>query len=628
MFATPVKIGDFYYELSGTTATVTKHNDYKTLTQAIIPSSVVYESHTYTVTAIAEDAFNSCKELLSVSIPSSVTSVGDNAFAYCTWLDSVAWNPVQLTYESYASNTCPFYNDAKITKFTFGAGVKRIPYCLCYNLDGLKEINLPAGLQYIGTNAFTSIDSLTAVVLPEGLSSVGNYVFSSCARLASINIPSTLTAIGKGFCKGTGLTEITIPSTVTSIGEEAFNGTKLTSVTIPEGVTVVGNTAFAYNSYLTTVVWNPVKLTEGYSAYNVAPFYTCPNVMSFTFGENVQRIPTFLCYQLNGITSLELPAGLEFIGRYAFSGLKQITEVTVPDGVNSMGSGIFSSCTNLASVNIPTSITYVPDHYCYGTAITEIEIPSSVTSIETYAFGSTKLTSITIPEGVTSVGTEAFSTCKDLKYVVWNAKNASNSYASNTHPFVYCNLNSITFGEKVTYISPYLCFDQPNLAEIYNYAATPQTINSNVFYNVPKSTCQLYVPKESLEDYKAKAVWQDFLNIVGVLSTLKYADSTTTVTYLGQLDTDTLHQASLTLRMPVAPTIDGFHFVKWEVLPGDFADGIVLQAIYEAGVPTPAPVVANPANPAQKLIRRGNVYILRDDKMYTLTGASVAGSME
>ena len=147
----------------------------------------------------------------------------------------------------------------------------------------------------------------------------------------------------------------------------------------------------------------------------------------------------------------------------------------------------------------------------------------------------------------------------------------------------------------------------------------------NVFSNVDKNTCALYVPKESLEDYKNKAVWQEFLNMVGVLSTLKYVDTTTTITYLGQETTDTLHVASLMLHMPAAPTIDGFKFVKWEVLAGDFADGINLQAVYEVDMQTSAPEVTNPANPAQKLIREGNVYILRDDKMYTLTGNRIAG---
>ncbi len=458
--ADAVKIGDFYYEFSGTTAKVVQHNDYKSLTQAFIPSSVTYETHEYTVTTIAKDAFSSCTSLLAVSIPSTVTTVGSMAFAYCTWLDSVAWHPVQLPSASYATNTCPFYNDANITKFTFGA--------------------------------------------------------------------------------------------------------------------------------------------------------------------TVQRIPAYLCYYLSGIKSIEFPEGLQSIGENAFNNLSQITEVVLPNSVTSIGLGAFANCSNLASINIPPTLSAVPGRFCYGSKITEITIPASVSSIGYDAFAATKLTEVTIPENITSVGNMAFGSCPNLQHVVWNAKSATAGSATNTHPFNSCHLISITFGEQVTSIPSYLCYGQSTLTDVFNYAATPQTITANVFTNVDKSTCKLYVPKASLEDYQAKAVWQDFVHMIGELHTLKYADSLTTVSYLGQLNTDTLHKAPVTLRMPVAPEIDGFTFLKWVVLAGDFKDGIVLQAIYEAGSPTDAPAVyTNPEDPTQKLIREGNVYILRDDKMYTIQGQRV-----
>jgi hypothetical protein len=96
------------------------------------------------------------------------------------------------------------------------------------------------------------------------------------------------------------------------------------------------------------------------------------------------------------------------------------------------------------------------------------------------------------------------------------------------------------------------------LTSVTNYATTPQTIDSDVFDNVNKSTCVLNVPKESVSLYKAADVWKEFTNIV------------------------------------------------------------------EADVPTSAPAVyTNPANPAQKLIKNGNVYILTDDRTYTITGQKV-----
>ena len=76
--------------------------------------------------------------------------------------------------------------------------------------------------------------------------------------------------------------------------------------------------------------------------------------------------------------------------------------------------------------------------------------------------------------------------------------------------------------------------------------------------------------------------------------------------------------------LPVAPSITGFTFLKWVVVGGDLVDTITIQAVYQADIPSSAPAVyTNPANPAQKLIRNGNVYILTEDKTYTVTGQEV-----
>ena len=82
----------------------------------------------------------------------------------------------------------------------------------------------------------------------------------------------------------------------------------------------------------------------------------------------------------------------------------------------------------------------------------------------------------------------------------------------------------------------------------------------------------------------------------------------------------------VTLSFPKVPQIEGFTFSYWKVVEGDIAEGIHIQAVYRANIPTSAPeVYTNPSNPAQKLIRNGNVYILTEDKTYTITGQEVGG---
>ena len=81
---------------------------------------------------------------------------------------------------------------------------------------------------------------------------------------------------------------------------------------------------------------------------------------------------------------------------------------------------------------------------------------------------------------------------------------------------------------------------------------------------------------------------------------------------------------SVIFKIPAAPEIEGFTFLYWQPVAEPLTDTITIQAIYKADTLTSAPeVYINPANPAQKLIRNGQVYILKDDKTYTIMGAQI-----
>jgi hypothetical protein len=80
----------------------------------------------------------------------------------------------------------------------------------------------------------------------------------------------------------------------------------------------------------------------------------------------------------------------------------------------------------------------------------------------------------------------------------------------------------------------------------------------------------------------------------------------------------------VTLSLPEAPEFEGFTFLRWEVLASNLKDGINIQAIYEADEFQSMPaVVVNPANSSQKLVREGNVYILKGENIYTVRGQKV-----
>jgi hypothetical protein len=125
------------------------------------------------------------------------------------------------------------------------------------------------------------------------------------------------------------------------------------------------------------------------------------------------------------------------------------------------------------------------------------------------------------------------------------------------------------------------------------------------------------VPEGSINLYKAAEVWKDFTNIQAIPEPI----TDYTVNYLDK-DGGLISTQIVKLELPEPSVFAGFTFVKWIATSDNINDGINIQAIYEYnGDPASAPeIYTNPANPAQKLIRNGNVFILTGDKTYTVTG--------
>ena len=95
------------------------------------------------------------------------------------------------------------------------------------------------------------------------------------------------------------------------------------------------------------------------------------------------------------------------------------------------------------------------------------------------------------------------------------------------------------------------------------------------------------------------------------------------INYLDK-DANLIDSDAVSLLLPEAPEFEGFTFLRWEILAGNLEDGINIQAVYEADGQQSLPAeVVNPSNPAQKLVREGNVYVLKGTNLYTLQGQKV-----
>ena len=518
--------GDLYYDFNENGASVTVtwgDNGYSGV--VTIPESVTYNGTDYSVTTIGNDAFSGCTGLTSIEIPNSVTTIGESAFGCCTGLTSIEI-PNSVTTVGYDA----FYECTGLTSIEIPNSVTSIGYGAFADCSGLTSIKVEAGNSVYDSrdncNAIIETESNTLIAgcmytfIHNSVTSIGKYAFSGCSGFIGVDIPNSITSIGfAAFAYCTGLNSISIGNSVTSIGGCAFQGCSgLTSIEIPNSVTSIGELAFQRCTGLTSVIWNAKSCNDYSSSYN-APFNNLSGIKSFIFGEEVEKIPSYLCDGLTGLTSVTIPNSVTSIGDNSFASCSGLTSIEIPNSLKLIGNSVFSDCTGLTSViwnakscNVFWSSSYyapfnyligitsfifgeevekIPRYLCTGlTGLTSVTIPNSVTSIGDAAFaGCSGLTSFEIPNSVTtidysafyrcsgltsisignsvkSIGGYAFADCSGLSSVIWNAKSCNN-FGSSDAPF--SNLTGITsfiFGEDVEKIPSFLCSGLTGLTSV------------------------------------------------------------------------------------------------------------------------------------------------------------------
>jgi hypothetical protein len=150
------------------------------------------------VTSIGSDAFASCSNLASITVPGSLAAIGENAFYDCTSLASIT---VDSANTVYASEDGVLFDKSKATIITYPAGKQELSY------------NIPASVTAIKSVAFLYCTNLTAITIPDAVMNIGEWAFAGCSNLSSIILPSSVTNItGGAFSDCTSLASITVDS--------------------------------------------------------------------------------------------------------------------------------------------------------------------------------------------------------------------------------------------------------------------------------------------------------------------------------------------------------------------------------------------------------------------------------
>ncbi len=178
-------------------------------------------------------AFAGCSSLESITIPSSVTSIGYGVFSCCSSLTEIVVDENNPNYSSLDGNLYDKHKTALIqyaggktaTSFVIPNSVTSIGDSAFYDCSSLESITIPNSVMSIGYEAFRYCSSLESITIPNSVTSIGGEVFKYCSSLESITIPNSVTSIGiYAFYDCSSLESITIPNSVTSIGNYAFSG--------------------------------------------------------------------------------------------------------------------------------------------------------------------------------------------------------------------------------------------------------------------------------------------------------------------------------------------------------------------------------------------------------------------
>jgi hypothetical protein len=536
----------------------------------VIPSTVAYSGKTYSVTSIGKDAFRACTGLTSVTIPNSVTSIGWRAF---------------------------------------------------YGCSGLTSVTIPNSVRSIGVYAFYNCTGLTSVTIPNSVTSIGFRAFDGCTGLTSVTIPNSVTSIGdEAFYGCTGLTSVTIESTTppTLVGASSFYGcSHLSSIYVPCGSLETYITTSGWSTYASKIKYNQPYTIKGEALNGTI---LIPEIMCIIV--QIEALPNdgyhFVKWS-DGVT--DNPRTIE---------LTQDTTFTAEFAINKSGTcgddnallWEYDSKTKTLTINGTGALN---SNYTYGLAASgEMEhlvISEGITSIGSGAFqNATSLVSIVLCSTLLSVGDSAFAGCRRLEEI---------SLFATRIPDIYVTSFANVGNKQYIYLFVPKGRERSYQRDTY-WGEFDVQVKSAESITTPMSDVKV-VPTENTAELTWPAV-QSAESYDLVITKDGVVFCTLTFNSLGQL-TGIAFAPALRSNEP-QEQVSGFRFTVTGLNSGtQYGYSITAKDASDVAIDTQTgsfttlggtdieEIINNQSQfTNQKILHDGQIYILRDGKVYDLTG--------
>lgn len=522
-------VGDFNYTyLEGkgiATITGRANENLKIIT---IPGSVSIGGQSYTVNTIAASAFQSCS-IDTLVVSEGVETIGNRAF--------------QNNYSHLKSVTLP-------------SSLRSIGAYAFYDCYGIKELVLPTGLEKIGDHAFYYCSGLQKVELPSTLTSIGESAFQSCGNLNTVlsHIQMPFEIHGNVFAAGW--------SWDYSGGEERQVFTPCdATLYVPTGTKSAYEAIEGWTMFANIFEGEPIEakidslnylLIKGSNVatviagdYSKLTKVVVPSSVSYDGTKyRVVAIAPSVFYRLSSLRSVEIGSGVETIGNQAFQECYSLTSVSLPESVISIGDNAFSNCNQLSAISIPRNVVSIGNSAFWYSSMTEVSIPASTTSIGLNAFGGSPVETMKV-----AADNAIYDSRNDCNAIIQTAQNRLVAGCKNTviprdvkiigaHAFWYSNIDSLRIpygvvklesnclgGDGLRYVeipNSVTTFEEgifhscSNLISIVSMMKKPINI-SNAYYTFNYgnlySRATLYIPKGTKDAYMQADGWKEFKNI-------------------------------------------------------------------------------------------------------------------